>query len=109
MGYSGVQLRLPQRELLDQHIEAYFTQVNIFFPLLHRPLFEMQLETMAEDPQFIAVVLLVCACTARSVHCPTATQHGRQGWAYFDQIQPFLQIPNSQPARIYDLQILVVS
>ena len=62
----------PPPDLLSKLVDAYFTHLNIYLPLLHRPSFEKCLREGLHLIQvtFGAIVLLVCANGARWVDDP---------------------------------------
>jgi hypothetical protein len=83
----------PEPDLLHTLINAYFTEINILWPLLHRPTFE---NSVAEglhhkDSGFAGVVLLVCATGSRFVSDPRVLSDSSSllsaGWKYFNQVQ----------------------
>ncbi|KAJ7894885.1 fungal-specific transcription factor domain-containing protein [Mycena olivaceomarginata] len=83
----------PPRDLLMRLVALYFSNVNIFFPVLHRPTFEKTLASHAHlsDDGFAKTVLLVCALGARysddpRAHLP-ATPLGTAGWVWYDQVK----------------------
>jgi hypothetical protein len=104
----------PEPDLLRKLLDAYFTHVHPFSPLLHRPTFE---KAVAEDHHltdagFGSVVLLVCAIGARDVNDPRvlledAWSHSA-GWKWFNQVQ-MVRKSLLAPPRLYDLQIYCVS
>ncbi|KAJ7050642.1 fungal-specific transcription factor domain-containing protein [Mycena amicta] len=57
----------PPPALLASLVNLYFTHVNVYIPLLHRPIFEKLIATSVHfgDHKFAATVLLVCAVGAR--------------------------------------------
>jgi len=106
---------LPPPQLLNTLIDAYFTDYNLYFPLLHRPLFLAQLQAALHhsDAQFLAVVLLVCAVGSRSLCDDLRVQVEpgdvrSAGWAYFDASEPMIRVRLARSIRIYDLQLKVV-
>ena len=55
----------PPPDLLWKYVDAYFSKIHLYIPLLHRPTFEQDVKDNLHlrDPRFAAVVLLVCvAC-----------------------------------------------
>ncbi|KAJ7080234.1 fungal-specific transcription factor domain-containing protein [Mycena epipterygia] len=82
----------PDADLLSALIELYFANWNIYYPLLHRPIFERSIADglHTKDTSFGTVVLLVCAIAARFSDdvrvCPPESEPLRCGWQYFDQI-----------------------
>ena len=122
----------PDRVLLHQLVNLYFDNVNIFFPMLHRPTFDKQLYSMdhARDTGFACIVLLVCAIGSRYSDDPRvkadphASKHSagesnasyscdyqsytRAGWHYFSQVE-MVRKPMIIPPKLHDIQIHCVS
>ncbi|KAI0779911.1 fungal-specific transcription factor domain-containing protein [Fomes fomentarius] len=83
----------PPPEFMDRLIDAYFTHVNPYIPLLHRPTFEQSLKDglHLHDRAFGAVALLVCAHGSRWVRDSRLTVGGSvqvPGWQWFEQAEP---------------------
>ncbi|KAF7320544.1 Zn(2)-C6 fungal-type domain-containing protein [Mycena chlorophos] len=60
-------LTFPPMPLMQELIELFFTNVNVYLPILHRPTFEKAVSEVLflRDDSFAAVVLLVCAVASR--------------------------------------------
>nr|GAT57152.1 predicted protein [Mycena chlorophos] len=60
-------LTFPPMPLMQELIELFFTHVNVYLPILHRPTFEKAVSEVLflKDDSFAAVVLLVCAVASR--------------------------------------------
>ncbi|VDC07913.1 unnamed protein product [Peniophora sp. CBMAI 1063] len=89
-------LRFPDQDLMDELIEHYFTNINIFTPVLHRPTFDEDLRTFLHlrERNFGCVVLLVCALGSRFSSDPRVLVEGDQtwysaGWKWFIQTRIF--------------------
>ncbi|KAF7300072.1 Zn(2)-C6 fungal-type domain-containing protein [Mycena kentingensis (nom. inval.)] len=105
----------PPLPLIVELVDLYFSNVNIYLPLLHRPTFERAVldGSYIQDAGFGGTVLLVCAVASRwhpnpstGAHpdaAPTAVPGLACGWAWFDQIQLFRNRLFTQ-ATLYDLQ-----
>ena len=100
----------PEQDLLWLLIDKYFTHVNAFLPLLHRPTFENHISDgfHFRNGAFGGVVSLVCALGSRHTDDPRVLLPGTPdaasaGWAWFDQVQ---LIRNSclAPASIHEIQ-----
>ncbi|KAJ7467436.1 hypothetical protein B0H11DRAFT_2239440 [Mycena galericulata] len=83
----------PEYDLMVSLISFYFDNVNVFFPILHRPSFTRAVaaDKHVRDDGFAGTLLRVCALGARysddpRVHLPTVTMCGTAGWKWFDQI-----------------------
>ena len=90
---SGLRYELPPRDLVSTLVNAFFQNVNLYSPILHRGLFEQQLadDLHAVDNRFAALVLLVCACGSRTVAdarvlLPNADTRSA-GWTFFEQVE----------------------
>ncbi|KAJ7144001.1 fungal-specific transcription factor domain-containing protein [Mycena epipterygia] len=110
----------PSPDLAAHLIDLYFTRVNIYLPLLHRPTFErgVQTELHRRDDNFAAILLLVCAVGSRWSDDPrvvppsgtegvgaakTGTGRLACGWGWFDQV-PLVGKHIFGQATLYDLQ-----
>ncbi|KAF7354319.1 Zn(2)-C6 fungal-type domain-containing protein [Mycena venus] len=96
----------PPHDLMMRLTSLYFTNLNVLFPVLHRPTFESALSahTHLSDYGFARVLLLVCALGARysndpRVHVP-AIPFGTAGWQWFDQVK----LTGCGQLTLYDLQ-----
>jgi len=93
----------------------YFKQVNVFYPLLHRPTFE---KAVAEglhlhDALFGSTVLLVCAVGSLYSDDPRVFLDGTDsahscGWKWFSQVQ-VVKKSLLAPPSLYDLQFFSLS
>jgi len=99
---------IPPRHTIDLLVDNFFKQGNLSYPILHRGLFERSLDTEMDDPRFVAIVLLVCACGSRFTNTDPGSQSS-VGWHFFEQVEPFLRVPTPQNPRLYDIQIYLVS
>ncbi|KAJ7702821.1 fungal-specific transcription factor domain-containing protein [Mycena rosella] len=99
----------PEADLLPTLVDLYWANVNLYFPLLHRPTFERALADGLHflDPSFGAVVLLVCAIGSRFSDdprvCGPEDEPLRCGWRYFDQL-PHVIDHLFVPPTVYHLQ-----
>ena len=103
----------PPPDLLTRLIDAYFTHLNIYMPLLHRPSFEKCLQEglHLREQNFGCVVLLVCANGARWViDDPRAagSPGGEPGAQWVEQVEAATWSPLARPT-VYDLQGCAVS
>jgi hypothetical protein len=102
-------LSYPDPDLMQQLIELYFQEMNIYSPVLHRPTFEEDVRNglHLRDSGFGAVLLLVCALGARYTDDPrvfldpAAPQSA--GWDWYNQIEIIRKSPLAPP-RLYDVQ-----
>ncbi|KAF5338524.1 hypothetical protein D9611_013298 [Ephemerocybe angulata] len=83
----------PDDDLYPSLIDAYFSRINPFHPLLHQPTFEAQVASglHRRDSMFAKVFLLVCAHGARFSDDPRVLAEGTtsarsSGWKWFEQV-----------------------
>ena len=102
--------KLPEQDLLWLLIDKYFTYVNAFLPLLHRPTFESHVSDglHLRNGGFAGVVSLVCALGSRHTDDPRVLLPGTSdstsaGWAWYDQVQ-LIRNAGLAPASIHDIQ-----
>lgn len=100
---------------MEDLINRYFANSNLYIPLLHRPTFDKSIADRLHlrDEGFGSTVLLVCALGARwsddqRVFLPGTNSQHSAGWEYFRQVQSVRRTLLRTP-RLYDLQILCVS
>ncbi|KAJ7176194.1 fungal-specific transcription factor domain-containing protein [Mycena crocata] len=106
----------PEQEHIATLVKLYFTHVNLFVPLLHRPTFEGCVEAQfhLRDTGFGTTLLLVCALGA--LYLPVGTErnylptYGVRSsrdfslpWALYNQVQLCGHALYQQPT-LYDLQ-----
>lgn len=118
----------PPADLMASLISLYFSEYNVFSPLLHRPTFERSIEIglHLRDNKFASVVLLVCALGARASDDPRVllpvelmnlnrkgkskeerTYHSA-GWMYFEQVHKSKLALSFLPVTLYDMQMSYV-
>ncbi|KAJ7726769.1 fungal-specific transcription factor domain-containing protein [Mycena metata] len=95
----------PNADLMLSLISNFFSHVNVFLPILHRPSFERSFKANQHlhDDGFTRTLLLVCALGARCSDDSRVELPGtgsRKGWEYFSQVQLTIY---RQPT-LYDLQ-----
>ncbi|KAJ7779693.1 fungal-specific transcription factor domain-containing protein [Mycena metata] len=105
--------RFPPSTLMAELVGLYFTQQNIYVPLLHRPTFERSVVEglHLRDLGFASTLLLVCAIGSRWSIDPSVVSRGARhgtgslacGWEWFDQVPPPRDYIFGQ-TRLYDLQ-----
>ncbi|THU91804.1 hypothetical protein K435DRAFT_673335, partial [Dendrothele bispora CBS 962.96] len=100
-------------------IDLYFTHINLFLPLFHRPTFDRHVLSGLHhrDRQFGQVLLAVCATGARYSDDPRVyyydddtTRKGNEfsvGWKWFRQIK-LVKNNLTSPPSLFDLQLCVV-
>ncbi|KAF8070054.1 fungal-specific transcription factor domain-containing protein [Lyophyllum atratum] len=107
----------PDDTLLSLLVDAYFTYINSFFPLLHRPSFEQSIADGLHhhDESFGGTVLLVCALGSRysddpRVLYPGTTSLHSAGWKWFEQVpvvrKSFVDAPSLGELQHHALSVL---
>lgn len=124
MDYDDIDLQpanysFPEPDLLNYLVQLYFLQHNLFWPLLHRPMFERSLANGLHhiDSDFGALVLLVCAVGSRytddprvkadDTHTQSQTRHFN-GWKWFIQVHR-VHMSLLRPPNLCDLQKCALS
>jgi hypothetical protein len=104
----------PEPDLIDHLVDLFFSRINLFLPLLHRPTFERQLHDNLHfrDQAFGSVLLCLCACASRyskdsRVLIDTSTGWHSSGWKWFGQVQ-VLRRSLMGPPLLYDVQMYAV-
>ncbi|KAL1748977.1 fungal-specific transcription factor domain-containing protein [Schizophyllum fasciatum] len=112
------QYDFPEEELMSSLIDLYFDNVQLYFPLLHRPTFEEGLRSgqYLEDHDLGSIVLLVCALGARYSDDPRVLSEEYDndghsaGWKWFSQAEktrrPIFGAPSLLELESYCLSIL---
>ncbi|KAI0692333.1 fungal-specific transcription factor domain-containing protein [Cytidiella melzeri] len=123
--YSPTNYIFPPADLMLDLISLYFTEYNIYTPLLHRPTFDLNLKSglHLQDNGFGAVVLIVCALGSRASDDPrvlldversgaekNGTSDSEQtyhsaGWEWFDQVRKSRLEMTFLPGTLYDMQV----
>ncbi|KAG5732476.1 Transcriptional activator protein acu-15 [Termitomyces sp. T112] len=105
----------PEPDLINHLIDLYFSKVNIFWPLLHRPTFEKAVvdEYHLRDDGFASVLLLVCAVASRFSDDPRTLLDGVEdlssaGWRWYQQVQTVRRSVLAPPS-LCDLQYYCLS
>ncbi|THU79383.1 hypothetical protein K435DRAFT_973177 [Dendrothele bispora CBS 962.96] len=97
----------PNASEMKDLVDAYFTQNNIYCPLLHRPSFERSISKglHLKDPAFGALLLVVCAVGSRYVYPPSEDfDSSRSGMKWFTQL-PIKQSAFGHSVSLYHLQM----
>ncbi|KAJ3724808.1 fungal-specific transcription factor domain-containing protein [Lentinula raphanica] len=83
----------PEPDLIFALVSLYFSEVNVFLPILHGPSFRecIAQELHLRDHNFGTTLLLVCAVASRYSNDPRVFADPSSqlscGWHYFDQVQ----------------------
>ncbi|KZT07889.1 uncharacterized protein LAESUDRAFT_724354 [Laetiporus sulphureus 93-53] len=105
-------LLFPDKSTMFKLIDIYFSNVNIYLPLLHRPTFEASIKEglHLRHEAFGSTVLLVCAIAARTSDDsqvpgsePEKSPFPR-GWEWFRQVR-IIRKSVLAPPQLYDMQI----
>ncbi|PPQ70674.1 hypothetical protein CVT26_014613 [Gymnopilus dilepis] len=104
------QFEFPAEDLAAHCIELYFTNINLYLPLLHRPSFEKSIKEGLHltNHGFAHVYLLVCAVGSRyskdpRVRLDDVDSWHSAGWKWFNQVQ-MVRRSIMAPPTLYDLQ-----
>ncbi|KAJ7685586.1 hypothetical protein DFH06DRAFT_1358159 [Mycena polygramma] len=107
-----VSQNFPPPDLLAHLVDVYFTQINIFFLILHRPTFEKALASglHLRDQQFGAIVLAVCALGGKNSPDKRVFLEGTHGelsagWQWFRQIRRPFSGRVVKATTLYELQL----
>lgn len=91
-------------------IDNYFSEFNVFLPLLHRPTFETSVldGLHFRDNGFAGTLLLVCACGAIYSDDPRVRLEGvesqfSRGWKWHNQVPVIREYFYERPT-LYELQ-----
>ncbi|KAI0744940.1 fungal-specific transcription factor domain-containing protein [Earliella scabrosa] len=102
----------PDPDLMNELINCYFENWNLYLPLLHRPSFEqnVRLGLHYRERSFGGIVLLVCAIGSTWVadpRIPVPTPVKARGFHWFEQVayEPWSML--ARP-KLHDLQICVL-
>ncbi|KAF8492551.1 fungal-specific transcription factor domain-containing protein [Russula emetica] len=105
----------PEPDLMDHLVDLYFSRLNIFLPLLHRPIFEMHLRDGLHfrNQAFASTLLCLCACASRYSDDPRVLLDGStawhsSGWKWFSQVQ-MLRRNLMGPPLLYDVQMYALA
>ncbi|KAF5361133.1 hypothetical protein D9758_009054 [Tetrapyrgos nigripes] len=100
----------PDKKALRKLVDTYFTEINLYNALLHRPLFERSLKDglHLRDSAFGGLLLSICACA--SIYAYRQFPRGdvqSSGWVWFNQIPlenfVFWEIPSLYHLQLYCL------
>ncbi|KAH7105237.1 fungal-specific transcription factor domain-containing protein [Auriculariales sp. MPI-PUGE-AT-0066] len=111
----SIHYELPPQDLIQVLVNSWFDSVSVFLPILHRGLLEQQLNAGRHmtDQRFAALILLVCACSARYSHdsrvLAVPGEWHSAGWQYYSQVEPLVRSMEPLVPDLIDLQLLVLS
>lgn len=114
---TGNGYTFPDQSWIPILVDLYFTNVNLYFPLLHRPTFldAFSNGTHLRDDAFAALLLLVCAVGAQHSDDPRvfadADAPQSAGWQWFRQVNlthsSFLVTPSLYHIQAYCVRALI--
>ncbi|KAJ7346963.1 fungal-specific transcription factor domain-containing protein, partial [Mycena albidolilacea] len=93
VGEEAPQYSFPNAELLPVLVDKYFTEVNPFWPVLHRPTFERKVadKLHLRDHRFGSTLLMVCSLGARHLDDPQIDDENGSlysaGWKWHRQVR----------------------
>lgn len=103
--------KYPDPGLMKELVDAYFTQVNAFIPVFHRPTFEKSIADglHLRDAGFGSVLLVVCAVATAYSNGETFDRETRSSKVspWFRQVQMSKQTILG-PVRLCDVQLYFV-
>ncbi|KAE9395425.1 hypothetical protein BT96DRAFT_885639 [Gymnopus androsaceus JB14] len=102
----------PEDDLMQQLVSLFFSNINMFFPLLNGPIFKQQVfeeKLHRSNPMFAATLLAVCSLGSRHCKDSRTLYDGSQsersaGWKYFQQIR-LARAKLIQPASLFEIQL----
>ncbi|KAE9392647.1 hypothetical protein BT96DRAFT_1000194 [Gymnopus androsaceus JB14] len=106
----------PEDDLMQQLVSLFFSNINIFFPILNGPIFKQQVfeeKLHRSNPMFAATLLAVCSLGSRYCKDPRTLYDGSQsersaGWKYFQQIR-LARAKLIQPVCLFEIQLYALS
>ncbi|KAH6913531.1 fungal-specific transcription factor domain-containing protein [Coprinopsis sp. MPI-PUGE-AT-0042] len=112
---SKAQYIFPEDDLITHLVDLYFTKINLYLPLLHRPSFERSIGEGLHltDDGFGGTLLLVCASGSRFSEDRRVLLDGEEsfhsaGWKWFEQVH-VVKKSLLTPPSLYDLQYYCLS
>ncbi|KAJ7680634.1 fungal-specific transcription factor domain-containing protein [Mycena polygramma] len=111
------QYSFPDVDLLPTLVELYFQNINVFWPLLHRPSFEHKVaqNLHLRDHRFGALLLMVCSVGARHSDDPRVLLEDVEdhrvhsaGWKWYKQVCVIPEHLIFKP-DLYELQTIALS
>ncbi|EDR09003.1 uncharacterized protein LACBIDRAFT_296682 [Laccaria bicolor S238N-H82] len=104
----------PDRDLMEQLVDAFFLHLNLYQAVLHRPTFERSVaeNLHLDNTGFACTLLLVCAIGSRFSEDPRVFLEGHdslhsRGWKWFQQVQTVRSLLVSP--SLYDMQFYCLS
>jgi len=113
LNLDASKLTFPDDDLFVSLVDFYFKEVNILFPLLHRPTFERQIAERlhTKDAMFGNVVLLVCALGSKYSDDPRvymdSSNKRSSGHKWYTQVDTCRKTYTTK-SSLYELQMIVV-
>ncbi|KAF7304830.1 Zn(2)-C6 fungal-type domain-containing protein [Mycena kentingensis (nom. inval.)] len=108
----------PPEDLTPVLIDLYFKNVNIYWPVLHRPSFERRFHEQLHlrDHRYAATLLMVCSLASRHCDDPRVLFDGvdsnnmkhAAGWKYHNQVRVIPKHLVYKP-NLFELQTIALS
>lgn len=106
----------PEEDLIFTLLDIYFTEIDPYIPLIHRPTFEASVRAglHLRDRFLGATLLVVCACSARYSNDPRVLCEGEKswlsaGWKWFNQVQTIrnyvIHLPSLHELQFYCVRL----
>ncbi|KAJ6502486.1 putative fungal-specific transcription factor [Mycena sanguinolenta] len=109
------QYTFPDPDLMTVLTDFYFTHVNCYYPILHRPTFERKMKDLLHlrDHRFAATLLMACSLGARHSEDPRVFLEGIEnqhtaGWKWHNQVRVIPKHLIYKP-NLYELQTIALS
>ncbi|KAJ6547628.1 fungal-specific transcription factor domain-containing protein [Mycena capillaripes] len=109
------QYTFPDPDLILSLLELYFTHVNCYYPVLHRPSFERKVKDHLHlrDHRFAATLLMACSLGSRHSDDPRVFLEGMDslhtaGWKWHNQVRVIPKHLIYKP-NLYELQTIALS
>ncbi|KAJ6544002.1 fungal-specific transcription factor domain-containing protein, partial [Mycena capillaripes] len=116
-GEDSQRYMFPDPDLLATLVDLYFEEVNLFWPVLHRPIFSCKVadKLHLRDPRFASTLLMVCSLGARHSNDPRVLLEGIKkdefhsaGWKWYSQVRAIPKYLIYKP-DLYELQTVALS
>ncbi|KAJ7282949.1 fungal-specific transcription factor domain-containing protein [Mycena rebaudengoi] len=109
------QYTFPPPDLIVSLVHHYFSEINCYFPLLHKPTFESKLadDFHFKDNGFACTLLMVCSLGSRFSEDPRVLLDGSDdrysaGWKWHKQVRVIPEHLIFKPT-VYELQTIALS
>ncbi|KAJ6544038.1 fungal-specific transcription factor domain-containing protein [Mycena capillaripes] len=116
-GDDSLKFTFPAPDLLQALVGLYFNEVNLFWPILHRPTFDRKVadKIHLHDARFGSTLLMVCSLGARHCNDPRVLLEDVEGhsfhsagWKWYSQVRVIRRDLIYAP-DLYELQTVALS